>query len=44
MDNACLHFSSEHARAVVGQVLSLERLPSARTLEDLLSQEPTRPS
>jgi 2-methylcitrate dehydratase PrpD len=41
MDNASLHFSSAHARAVCDLVLSLDRLPAAGALEDLLAREPS---
>jgi 2-methylcitrate dehydratase PrpD len=39
-DNAALHFSPGHAKAVCDQVLALDRLPSAGTLEAMLAQDP----
>lgn len=41
VDNATLHFPPSHARAVREQLLALDRLPSLRTLETLLSTDPT---
>ena len=38
--NATLHFSPTHVEAVRTQVLTLDQLPSIRTLENLLAQEP----
>ena len=40
MENACLHFSRQHALAVCEQVLALDTLPLASTLEALLAQDP----
>lgn len=40
LDNATRHFSLAHAQAVCDQVLDLDRLPSAGTLETLLAQDP----
>lgn len=39
-DNATLHFSSAHARAVCNQVLALDLNPSTGPLEALLAQDP----
>ncbi len=40
MENATLHFPQSHADAVCEQVLALDRLPDAATLEALLTQPP----
>lgn len=39
-DNAALHFSRSYAQAVCDEVLALDRLPSARTLEAMLARDP----
>jgi 2-methylcitrate dehydratase PrpD len=41
MDNATLWFPRSHAEAVCEQVLSLDKLPSVRTLESLLATDPS---
>jgi 2-methylcitrate dehydratase PrpD len=40
MDNATLHFSREHARAVSEAVLNLDRLAGTRELEEILARAP----
>jgi 2-methylcitrate dehydratase PrpD len=40
MENACLHFSSAQAQAILDQVLALDHLPDVRSLETLLATDP----